>query len=178
MGQCYECIHMTHDVMGNARCALKGEATKQYYYACKDFEFTSIKKGEQTMDYINKKMSNAAYKRIENQAREKGTTKYEIIHQECDALIRGMKTKMTFHEFCERRFKMTRRCSIVQDLLDDMKRDPELKGMTAQEIVYHIRYRNHCCDGCYEALKRLVAQYIQYCKRNNLEREPISTNFR
>ena len=82
--------------------------------------------------------------------------------------------KMTFYAFCERRFKMTRRCSIVQDLIDDMKRDPELKGMTAQEIVYHIRYRNHCCDGCWKALIRLVAQYKQYCKRNELQVEEVT----
>lgn len=86
--------------------------------------------------------------------------------------------KMTFYEFCERRWAMTRRCSIVQDLLDDMKRDPRLKGMTGQEIAYYIVVANNCCDGCYEALKRLVAQYIQYCKRNQLESEPVSTNFK
>ena len=62
--------------------------------------------------------------------------------------------------------------SIVQDLVDDMKCDKDLNGKTAQEIVNHIRLV--ACYGAWEATKQFVQQYKQYCKKNNMQAEPVN----
>jgi hypothetical protein len=79
---------------------------------------------------------------------------------------------MTMYAYIERRIKGPCRDSIVQDLIDDMARDKELEGKTAQEIVNHIRLR--ACDGAWEATKQFVQQYKQYCKKHNMEAEPVN----
>jgi hypothetical protein len=79
---------------------------------------------------------------------------------------------MTMYAYIKKRIKGPCRDSIVQDLIDDMARDNELEGKTAQEIVNHIRLR--ACDGAWEATKQFVQQYKQYCKQHNMEAEPVN----
>ena len=80
--------------------------------------------------------------------------------------------EMTLYNYIQMRIKGKHTLSIVQDLIDDMKSDKELEGLNAQEIVEHIRIR--ACEGAWEALKRFIQQYKQYCKRNNIEHEPVT----
>ena len=54
--------------------------------------------------------------------------------------------------------------TIVQDLIDDMKRDKELIGLSGAAIVSHIRW--NCCDGAIEALRKFLRAYRAYCGRN------------
>jgi arginine utilization protein RocB len=79
---------------------------------------------------------------------------------------------MTMYAYIKKRIAGRRTESIVQDLVDDMARDNELEGKTAQEIVNHIRLR--ACDGAWEATKQFVKQYKQYCKQHNMEAEPVN----
>ena len=79
---------------------------------------------------------------------------------------------MTMYAYIQKRIAGRRTSSIVQDLLDDMKRDTELPDKTAQEIVNHIRLR--ACYGAWEATKQFVQQYKQYCKKHNMEAEPVN----
>lgn len=80
--------------------------------------------------------------------------------------------KMTLYAYIQKRINGRRRDSIVQDLIDDMKRDKELEGKTAQEIVNHIRWR--VCSGAWDATKQFVQQYKQYCRKNGLEAETVT----
>lgn len=79
--------------------------------------------------------------------------------------------KMTLYTYIEKRISGPRRHSIVQDLIDDMKRDKALEGKTAQEIVNHIG--RHACAGAWDALKQFVQQYKRYCKAHGLEAEDV-----
>lgn len=79
---------------------------------------------------------------------------------------------ITLYDYIQKRIKGVRRDNIVQDLLDDMEEDKELKGKTAQEIVNRIHWKG--CDGAIEALGLLVKSYKQYCKAHNLQREQVS----
>ena len=80
--------------------------------------------------------------------------------------------KMTLYAYIQKRINGPRRDSIMQDLIDDMANDEELKGKTAQEIVNHIR-----CKACFEAwfaTTQFVQQYKKYCKKNGLEAETVN----
>jgi hypothetical protein len=79
---------------------------------------------------------------------------------------------MTMYAYIMKRIEGRRTESIVQDLVDDMARDNELEGKTAQEIVNHIRLR--ACDGAWEATKQFVQQYKQYCKKHHMEAESVN----
>ena len=79
--------------------------------------------------------------------------------------------KLTMYDYIKMRIGMNRR-SIVQDLINDMKRDEALKGMTAQEIVEHIRHK--ACYGAWQAMRRFVSQYKRYCKLHELEAEEVT----
>ena len=69
------------------------------------------------------------------------------------------------------------RDGIVYDLLVDISRDKEIKeGMTAQEIVNHIRWSG-ACFGAMEALTSLVKSYRLYCKKKRLEREEVTIRY-
>ena len=53
--------------------------------------------------------------------------------------------KLTFYEYIQSRLNGRMRDGIVTDLLVDISRDKEIKeGMTAQEIVNHIRWSGAC----------------------------------
>ena len=53
--------------------------------------------------------------------------------------------KLRFYEYIQSRFNGRMRDGIVTDLLVDISRDKEIKeGMTAQEIVNHIRWSGAC----------------------------------
>lgn len=80
--------------------------------------------------------------------------------------------KMTLYAYIQKRTEGRRTDSIVQDLIDDMKRDERLAGMNAQEIVNHIRWE--ACTGAREALTMFVAQYKRYCKAHGLVAENVT----
>ena len=53
--------------------------------------------------------------------------------------------KLRFYEYIQSRLNGRMRDGIVTDLLVDISRDKEIKeGMTAQEIVNHIRWSGAC----------------------------------
>ena len=70
--------------------------------------------------------------------------------------------KLTLYEYIVLRINGKRRYNIVQDLIDDMKRDKELEGKAWYEIVWHIKSR--ACVGCLEALGLFLKSYKRYCK--------------
>lgn len=80
--------------------------------------------------------------------------------------------KMTLYAYIQMRIAGRRTDSIVQDLIDDMRQDKALAGMTGAEIVSHIRW--HGCMGAREALNRFLNSYKTYCKCHNLECEKTS----
>ena len=75
------------------------------------------------------------------------------------------------YDYIKMRIGMSRR-SIVQDLVNDMRRDEALEGMDAQEIVEHIRHM--ACTGAWQALRRFVSQYKRYCKLHGLKSEEVT----
>lgn len=78
----------------------------------------------------------------------------------------------TFYDYIQKRMKGIQRDSIVTDLFADIKRDEEIKeGMTGQEIANHIRWK--ACEGAFEAMKRIINQYKQYCKARGYESENV-----
>lgn len=85
--------------------------------------------------------------------------------------------KSTFYEYIQKRINGWMRDGIVYDLLVDISRDKEIKeGMTAQEIVNHIRWSG-ACAGAMEALTILVKSYRLYCKKKGLEREEVTIRY-
>ena len=76
------------------------------------------------------------------------------------------------YAYIQKRIAGRRTESIVQNLLNDMKSDTELPDKSAQEIVDRIRLL--ACYGAWEATKRFVQQYKQYCKKHNMEAEPVN----
>ena len=79
---------------------------------------------------------------------------------------------MTMYCYILKRIEGRRTSSIVQDFIDDMARDKELEGKTAQEIVNHIRLV--ACDGAWDATKKFVQQYKRYCKKHNVKAETVN----
>jgi len=75
-------------------------------------------------------------------------------------------------DYIQKRVNGKRNDSIVQDLVDDMARDKELKGKTGAEIVSHIRWK--ACTGAREALGKFLQSYKQYCKAHNYLPEQVS----
>lgn len=69
---------------------------------------------------------------------------------------------MTFYAYIQKRIEGRRMDSIVQDLIDDMKRDKELQGKTGAEIVSNIRWK--ACSGANEALNRFISSQAQEAK--------------
>lgn len=85
--------------------------------------------------------------------------------------------KFTFYNYIQKRMNGRMMDSIVTDLLEDISRDKEVKeGMTAQEIVNHIRWSG-ACAGAMEALTILVKSYRLYCKQKGLEREEVTIRY-
>lgn len=85
--------------------------------------------------------------------------------------------KLTFYEYIQKRMNGRMMDNIVTDLLVDISRDKEVKeGMTAQEIVNHIRWSG-ACAGAMEALTILVKSYRLYCKQKGLEREDVTMRY-
>lgn len=85
--------------------------------------------------------------------------------------------KLTFYEYIQKRMNGGMRDGIVTDLLSDISRDKEIKeGMTAQEIVNHIRWSGTCA-GVMEALTSLVKSYRLFCKQKGLEREDVTIRY-
>lgn len=80
--------------------------------------------------------------------------------------------KMTFYAYIQKRIEGRRTDSIVQDLIDDMKRDKELQGKTGAEIVSHIRWK--ACSGAKEALNRFISSYRHYCNEHGYETEQVN----
>lgn len=79
--------------------------------------------------------------------------------------------KLTLYAYIQQRIAGRRTDSIVQDLIDDMRRDKELAGMTGTEIVHHIRW--HACEGARLALSRFLQSYKYHCKAHNYEPESL-----
>ena len=84
-----------------------------------------------------------------------------------------------FYDYIEKRIDTPLRNynPIVQDLVEDMKDDIEYKkgitgDMTAQEIANHIMWR--ACQGCLEALEKLIKQYKHYCRSIDMGYEKVS----
>lgn len=85
--------------------------------------------------------------------------------------------KLTFYEYIQSRLNGRMRDGIVTDLLVDISRDKDMKeGMTAQEIVNHIRWSG-ACAGAMEALTSLVKSYRLYCHQKGLEREEVTIRY-
>ena len=80
--------------------------------------------------------------------------------------------ELTLYDYIQIRINGKRTDSIVQDLIDDMKRDEVLKDCAGWEIVRHIQ--RHACVGCLEALSRFLSSYRQYCKRHGYQCEEVS----
>lgn len=85
-----------------------------------------------------------------------------------------------FYDYIEKRINTPLRNynPIVQDLVEDMKYDIEYdkgitKDMTAQEIVNHILWQG-ACQGCLEALEKLIKQYKHYCRSIDMGYEKVS----
>jgi predicted AAA+ superfamily ATPase len=84
---------------------------------------------------------------------------------------------LTFYEYIQNRLNGRMRDGIVTDLLVDISRDKDIKeGMTAQEIVNHIRWSG-ACAGAMEALTSLVKSYRLYCHQKGLEREEVTIRY-
>ena len=79
---------------------------------------------------------------------------------------------MTLYAYIQKRIAGRRTCGIVQDLIDDMERDKDLKGKTGVEIVFHISVR--ACFEAREALKRFISSYRQYCKAHGYQAERLN----
>lgn len=79
--------------------------------------------------------------------------------------------KLTLYAYIQQRIAGRRTDSIVQDLIDDMRRDKELAGMIGSEIVHHIRWR--ACEGARLALSRFLQSYKHHCKAHNYEPERL-----
>ena len=85
--------------------------------------------------------------------------------------------KLTFYKYIQKRMNGGMRDGIVTDLLSDISRDKEIKeGMTAQEIVNHIRWSGTCA-GAMEALTSLVKSYRLYCSQKGMEREEVTIRY-
>ena len=93
------------------------------------------------------------------------------LHVSNNQKIENYMETLKLYDYIQIRVNGKRRDSIVQDLVDDMRRDKELAGKTGQEIVDRIRLR--ACSGAWEALGRFLNSYKTYCKTHNFQPESV-----